>query len=318
MTTRDRTVQFFEIVQAKTAMPRMSPQDWGGLLRSLRDRPLRDRMVTSGIEPLIGAIDPLQTAPHLILAKVRRDVPHQINFDDGTLSQLQLAANRGLVDVTTLHFLSFGNVVATLGGGISAPRLSAINRWLNGMQLFRDEVELRPVVNERSRDKLDRADAVDRVSVKIQPEAYDSSSALRSSSDLGDAVSRMHEQYPEMTVTLTLEVPKRGGMLSNLRRNRGQHRLLEATRALASDIDDWLSTSDVVESARVEAHIVEFGEVSKEEQIDFVAERITAKCAVPDASTDGHSIDIHIALTRLVEVSRRLERELRAAVGADV
>ncbi|MDX2833919.1 hypothetical protein [Streptomyces scabiei] len=315
---RDRTVHFYEIAGAKEPNSRMEHGDWGARIRGLRDVPIPQRTVESAGETLIGAVDPNQPDPHLLLAKVRKDVPQQINYDDGSFSYLQLAANRGLVDVTTVYFLSFGNVVATMGGGISAPRVQAIQRWLNGMRLTSEEILLRPVVDARSRDKLARANAVERLTIRVQPEAHDSPSALRSSSDIGTAISRMHEEYPDMTITLTLEVPKKPKWYSVRRRSRGHRQLLDSTSALAADIGDWLDNTDAVDIARAEAHIEEWNQQATDEKIDFVAERVTAKCRVPLESTDGHSIDLHVALTELARVAREHERTLRAAVGADV
>ncbi|MDH2389375.1 hypothetical protein QCN29_11335 [Streptomyces sp. HNM0663] len=315
---RDRTVHFYEIADAKEPASRMGYRNWAAELRQLRDLPLTQRTVESAGETLIGAVDPLQPAPHLLVAKVRKDKPQQINFDDGSFSYLQLAANKGLIDVTTVYFLSFGNVVATMGGGISAPRVRAIQRWFNGMHLIGEEIALRPVVDARSRDKLARASAVEKVTIRVLPEPHDSPSALRSSSDIGTALSRMHEEYPDMTITLTLEVPKKPRWYSLRRRARGHRQLLDSTSALAADISDWLDNTDAVDTARAVAHIEEWDQQATDEKIDFVAERITAKCRVPLESTDGHSIDLHVALTELERVALEHERALRAAVGADV
>ncbi|MGW7293156.1 hypothetical protein ACWGIB_12335 [Streptomyces xiamenensis] len=315
---RDRTVHFYQVCDTKDDAPPLPVQDWGVLLRRLRDMPLRDRTVLWNGETLIGAVDPLQPAPHLLLAKVRREAPQQINFDDGSFSHLQLAANQGLVDVTTVHFLSFGNVMATMSGGISAPRVSALQRWFNGMNLMSDEIELRPVVNARSREKLARASAVETLTVRVQPEPYDSPTALSQSSDLGAAIGRLHEEYPDMTITLTLEVPKKRRWYSPVRRSRGQRQLLDSTSAFARDIGDWLDNSDAVDVARATAHIEDWEQQAADEKIDFVAERITTKCQVPLESTDGHSVDLHFALVELARVAHEKERILRVAVGADL
>lgn len=315
---RDRTVQFYVVADANKPDARMPEQPWRSMLRQLRETPLAHRTVESAGETLIGAVDPNQPEPHLLLAKVRRDVPQQINFDDGSFSRLQLAVNQGLVDVTTVYFLRFGNVVATMGGGISAPRVRAIQRWFNGMHLMSEEIELRPVVDARSRDKLARATAVERLVIRVQPEPHDSPTALRSSSDIGEAIDRMHQTYPDMMITLTLEVPKKRRWYSPRRRSQGQRQLLDSTTALSRDISDWLDNTDAVDTARAVAHIDEWDQQATDEKIDFVAERITAKCRVPLESTDGHSVDLHVALTELGRVAQEHERILRVAVGADL
>ncbi|MBQ1122214.1 hypothetical protein [Streptomyces sp. B15] len=315
---RQRTVHFYQFADVRE--PAVDPlpwQNWERLLRRLRDLPVPDRTVESGGETFIGAVDPQQTAPHLLLAKVRRDHPQQIDFADGSLSKLQLAADKGLVEVTTVLFLPYGNVLATMGGGMSAPRVSAIQRWFGGMALLREQVELRPVVNAQSRDKLAHAQAVDSLEVRVQPEPYDSPSSLRAASNLGSGMNRIREEFPDMTITLKIEVPKRG-RLTPRRRSRGQRHLLDSTAAFARDIGDWLDNTDSVDVAHARAHVEEYGQQSKNEVIDFVSERITAKCQVPLGATDGHHVDIHVALEKLAQASRDRERELRSAVGADI
>ncbi|MFI8213665.1 hypothetical protein [Streptomyces werraensis] len=321
---RDRIVHFYEIADAganASAPSRLPHRDWGTRIRRLCSRPPLQRTVRAGDDILIGAVDPHQTAPHLLLAKVRQDVPQLIDHVDGTLGRLQLAADKELVDVTTVYFLPFGNVVATMAGGISAPRVQALRRWLDGMRVAAPDVRdiaLRPVVNARSREKLAHAAAIERLAVRISPEPYDSPSSLRASSDLGTALSRLHEDNPDMVITLTLEVPKKSRSLVPRRRARGHQRLLDSTRALANDIDDWLDNSDVVDTAAARARMEAWHSQADDEKIDFVSERITAKCVVPFSSSDGHAIDLQVALTKLEEVCRDNERELRAAVSADL
>ncbi|ANH92280.1 MULTISPECIES: hypothetical protein [Streptomyces] len=319
---RDRIVHFYEIADADAPDgARLPHRDWAEHIRRLCAQPLARRTVPAGEDILIGAVDPHQTAPHLLLAKSRQDVPQLINHVDGTLSRLQLAADKELVDVTTVYFLPFGNVVATMAGGISAPRAQALKRWLEGIRVAAPDVRnlvLRPVVNARSREKLQHAVAIEKLTVKIAPEPADSPSTLRASSDLGTAISRMHTDNPDMVITLTLEVPKKSGILSTRRRARGHNQLLGSTRVFASDIEDWLDNSDVVDTAAAQARMEAWHSEADDEKIDFVSERITAKCVVPFSSGDGHAIDLQVALNKLEGVSLENERVLRAAVSADI
>lgn len=179
-------------------------------------------------------------------------------------------------------------------------------------------IELRPVVNARSREKLQHAVAIERLSVRIAPEPYDSPTALRASSDLGTALSRLHADNPDMMITLTLEVPKKSRTLSPRRRARGHNRLLDSTRVFANDVEDWLDNSDVVDAAAARARMEAWHSEADDEKIDFVSERITAKCVVPFSSSDGHAIDLQLALNKLERVSHENERALRAAVSADL
>ncbi|MGW6641077.1 hypothetical protein [Streptomyces iakyrus] len=319
---RDRVVHFYEIADADApATHRLPHRDWGAHIRRLCTQPPGRRTVPAGEDILIGAVDPHQTTPHMLLAKSRQDVPQLIDHVDGTLSRLQLAADKELVDVTTVYFLPFGNVVATMAGGISAPRAQALKRWLDGMRAAAPEVrniELRPVVNARSREKLAHAAAIEQLTVRIAPEPPDSPTALRASSDLGSALSRLHQDNPDMIITLKLEVPKKSRVLSPRRRARGHDRLLASTRVFANDIEDWLDNSDAVDTAAAQARMEAWHSEADDEKIDFVSERITAKCVVPFSSSDGHVIDLQVALNELEQRALENERVLRAAVSADL
>lgn len=319
---RNRVIHFYEIADADApATHRLPPRDWGARVRSLCAQPPAQRTSRTGDEILVGAVDTHQTAPHLLLAKIRQDVPQLIDQVDGTLSRLQLAADKELVDVTTVYFLPFGNVVATMAGGVSAPRAQALKRWLDDVHAAAPDVrnvELRPVVNARSREKLAHAAAIEQLTVRIAPEPPDSPTALRASSNLGSALSSLHADNPDMIITLKLEVPKKSAVLSSLRRSRGQNQLLDSTRVFANDIADWLDNSDAVDAASAQARMEAWHSEADDEKIDFVKERITAKAVVPFSSANGHAIDLQVALNELERVSLDNERVLRAAVSVDL
>jgi hypothetical protein len=317
---RQRTVHFYELVEAKEGGRRLSQRDWPRILGRLRDTEIHERWVESAGERLIGGVERLESAPHLLIAKLRTDRPRKIDLDSGSISDLRLAHNQGLVDLTVLYFLRFGNVIATMGGGISAPRVRAIERWFNGARCLDEEILVRPVVNGRSREKLQEAGAIDKLVLRVEPEPTDSPTALRSSTGISSLMSRAVEEFPDLAITLTLESAKKRGRFSlpTFRRARGQSQLLNATKALESDIGDWLDNTDALTTAQAIAHIEHWGEQAKNEPIDFVAERITTKCSVPMGATNGHELDVHVALERLAEVAHQYERTLRAAVGANI
>lgn len=316
--TRRRTVLFFEIVQAGKPHPRMRGQDWRAFLDGIAATEPQLRTVPSGEEKLIGAVDEGSSADHLLLAKVTGEVPHQFNHGSGTIETLQLAAGTDVVHVTTICFLPYGNIIGTLQGGFSAPRVSAIARWMNGMGLPWGEVELRPLIHARAREKLERIEAVTEFTVQLEPAPVDSTTALRAQSELGNYMRRIGREHPDVAVSLSLKIPERGSRLSRRRRNQAADQLRRDVMHFIPDLDEWVDDSGVVRSATGR---VATRDPSREglsyEPLDFLAHHITAQCEVPVRFTDGRSVDLGFAVEAVLGAAQENEALLREAVGAD-
>ena len=316
--TRRRTVIFYEVVASKDQHPRMEPQDWRTFLDGIAAAEPGRRTVPSGEDQLIGAVDTVSSADHLLLARLTGEVPHQFNHGNGTIEALQLEAGTDVVHVTTICFLPYGNIIGTLQGGFSAPRASAIAKWLNGVGLPCGEVELRPVIHARAREKLERIEAVSEFTVQLEPAPADSVTALRAHSELGDGLRLFGRQHPDTAVTLSLKVPERGGRLSKRRRNRAEDQLRRDVMHFIPDLDEWVDDSGVVRSVtgRVASRDPARQQLAYE-PLDFLAHRITAQCEVPVRFTDGRSVDLGFAVEAVFGAARTHETALREAVGAD-
>ncbi|MFJ1709526.1 hypothetical protein [Kitasatospora sp. NPDC088346] len=59
------------------------------------------------------------------------------------------------------------------------------------------------------------------------------------------------------------------------------------------------------------------GEKLEAEALDFVSQRITAKCKVPVRRTAGRAVDLDFAIRSVQEAARTHDQALREAVGAD-
>lgn len=317
-TVRKRTVFFFEIVEARKDRPRLAPQDWRGFLDGVASAEPFERTVRSGEERLIGAVDPGTAADHLLLAKITGEVPHQFNHSSGTIEALRLAAGTDVVHVTTICFLPYGNVIGTLHGGLSAPRVSAITKWLNGVGLPCGEVELRPVIQARAMELLNRVEAVTELTVELEPAPADSITALRAQSELGSALRLIGRQHPDTQVSLSLKVQRRGGRTSRRRRNQAAVQLRSDVLRFLPDLNEWVDDSGVVRSVSGQVAV---RDPQRQEllvqPLDFLAHRIAAQVDVPVALTDGRSVDLQFAVQAVFRAAREHEEQLREAVGAD-
>ncbi|MFF0622968.1 hypothetical protein [Streptomyces sp. NPDC004296] len=313
-TVRKRTVFFFEIVEAKDGQPRMEPQPWRDFLDRVATSEPHERMVRSADDQLVGIVDASAAADHLQLAKITGEVPHQIDHNNGTIEALQLAAGTDVVHVTTLCFLPYGNIIGALHGGFSAPRVSAITKWLNGIGLPCGEVVLKPVIHARAREKLDRIEAVSEFTVQFEGAPADTVSALSARGDLADSLRSFGQRHPDTSITLSLKVPRRGGRLSKLRRNRAATQLRSDVLQFMPDLDEWMDESGVVRSVSGQVAVRDPHRQSLEyEPLDFLAHRITAQCDVPVAFTDGRSVDLRYAVDAIFTAARTHERALQEA-----
>jgi hypothetical protein len=314
-TVRKRTVFFFEIVEAKNGQPRMEPQPWRSFLDGIATAQPHERVVQSGDDRLVGVVEPANPADHLQLAKITGEVPHQLDHSNGTIEALQVAVGKDVVHVTTICFLEFGNIIGTLHGGFSAPRVSAITKWLNGVGLPCGEVALKPVIHARAREKLNRIEAVSEFTVRLEGAPADTISALRASSEVGDSLQRVGRRHPDTDITLTMKVPRRGGRLSRIRRNRALTELRRDVLEFIPDLDEWVDESGVVRDVNGRVAIRDPHRQSLQyEPLDFLAHRITAQCDVPIGFTDGRSVDLGFAVNAVFDAAADHRQELEDAV----
>ncbi|UQA97321.1 hypothetical protein [Streptomyces halobius] len=311
---RKRTVFFFEIVEAKDGQPRMDPQPWRSFLDRIAALEPHKRTITSGDDQLVGVVDPAMPEDHLLLAKITGEVPHQLDHGNGTIEALRLAAGTDVAHVTTICFLPYGNIIGALHGGFSAPRVSAIAKWLNQVGLPCGEISLKPVIHARAREKLNRIEAVSELTVSLEGAPADSVSALNANSELGASLRSFGQRHPDTAITLSLKVPQRGRGLNLFRRNRAATQLRSDVLQFIPDLDEWMDESGVVRSVSGRVAVRDPHRQSLEyEPLDFLAHRITAQCDVPVQFTDGRSVDLTFAVNAVFEAARTHEEALQEA-----
>ncbi|MFI2264458.1 hypothetical protein [Streptomyces tubercidicus] len=313
-TVRKRTVLFFEVVEAKRGQPRMEHQDWRSFLNRVATSESYECVVRSADDQLVGVIDSAVPVYHLQLAKITGEVPHQLDRSNGTIEALQVAAGKDVVHVTTICFLPYANIIGVLPGGFSAPRVSAITKWLNGVGLPWGEVALKPVIHARAREKLNRIEAVTEFTVQLEGAPADTVSALSAHGGLADSLRSFGQRHPDTSITLSLKVPQRGSRLSAMRRNRAATELRTDVLQFMPDLDEWVDESGVIRSVTGRVAVRDPHRQSLEyEPLDFLAHRITAQCDVPLAFTDGRSVDLRYAVDEIFAAARTHEQALQEA-----
>ncbi len=302
---KERTVGFYEVVVLKDGEARRIPElmDWDGALSDLSRAPVAARTFEADSQ-MVGTIATYDMQDHLLLHRVKDagEWLSVMNFDTGTLRELEQSAQEGYLDTSVICFLPFGNIVGIMQGGVSAPSHKALETWLNGIQIFPGrKLQIRPVVTHAEVEKLKTASGASRVEVKIMANKMGALSERRGG--LARTLRVAGESYGEISVTMIISVPKK----KELREHR-EH--------LLADLEE---ISDVVTGAeRARARLV-FSEPGGPEQtrlVELVEHSITAKKRVPATDGEGRSIRIMSAVDAILGAAAEHEDALRLAVDA--
>jgi hypothetical protein len=231
----------------------------------------------------------------------------EILRQENSAEALDPAALGELVETTVVDFLPEGNLVGIIRGSMSSPTHTALAEWLdnvkvNGRRLFEEpncSLRAEPALAKSQRAKLDTAAGASMTSLRISTSMAEEVHAA-GSEIMGDTLRRLKRQYGDIMVTVTLRVPR--GKAYDAARTELKE---EAARVL--------SVAGAAESAS--ATLVSYDERSRSraEEIDFVAQRITAKTMVPLTGDNGEPIRNTSAVLSIRAAAHNLRDELRSS-----
>ncbi|MFE0764579.1 hypothetical protein [Streptomyces smyrnaeus] len=300
---KERTVGFFEIVATKNGQAKRIPAhfDWDRVLSDIAQTHVTDRTFEADSR-YVGSIVTYDMQDHLLLHRVKDagEWLSVVNWDTGSLHELEESAHEGYLDTSVVCFLPFGNVVGIMQGGVSAPSHKALETWLNGMQIFPgDHLQVRPVVAHAEIERLKTASGASRVEVKV---IANKMGALQGRhGGLARTLRVAGEAYGEISVTMVISVPR-------------TKELKEHRELLLADLEE---ISDVVTGAeRARARLV-YSDPSGPERtrlVELVEHSITAKKRVPATDAEGNSIRIMSAVDAILAAATEHENALRLAV----
>lgn len=309
MAKGERTISFYRIVKYKNAAANepVAQIDWDKALTFLSEQPLSKRISEVGDRILIGEILFYDEHAHLKLLKVR-DNEAWLGVYDGekkSVTDLEYGENTQLYETSIVSFLEFGNVIGLIQGSTSAPTAGAVVEWVQSLALFGPDVELRSeaVMSSEARNKLRQAPEASRIEAKLSTSKAQQLEARHSK--LGPILRQVTEQFGPMTVTLILQT-------SQAKDNTEGRQMLRAEAAnLAAAADDH----EVVK-AKARLVYIDADEKTTGENVDFLAQRITAKRKIGSVDEEGHSIRNLSAVKAIMQVAAAHDAELREAVGA--
>jgi len=306
---RVRTINFFEVVEYinPTSSARFSHADWQDLLQQLRGTELQERVWDGGDKTFIGEVLFVNDTYHLKFMSVRDESAWLEVYNPAaySIAELNLGTDNVLLETSIVAFLNFGNVVGIIQGSTAAPTSTALGRWINGLELFGPNtlVETRPMVSHEAQQKLQNADEVASVSVKMHTNKADALVARQAR--VGSVLRTVKEEFGDLTVTVTL-TPSRARSQS------------EGRQALRTELDHVLAATEADEVDRAKARLVYFDadEKSRTETVDFIKQRVTAKRTIQATDDKGDPIRNSSAVSAILDVAHEHADELRRIVEA--
>jgi hypothetical protein len=284
--------------------------DWQDALEQMQLRPASERtFATTEGDTYVGEAVAYSNSMHLIVGSIAAGFMQTVDLDHGHIEEMRLEGNRGFIDTTTVSFLDFGNIVGIMHGNQSAPRSSAIQRWMNACALCADEVALWPVIARDIWEKLRNAEAVHNIEFSFRPNPAfmppENVSMFGFNRDMGN-------RYPDHKITLKVEVPKRGGG-GPTARSRGHRRLQDDAVHIITELGYLIGPTGIERARALVSSFAEDGQ-AHDESLDFLKHHITAKKRVEmreDETRPRHAV----AVQAILEAAREHEADLRAAVS---
>jgi hypothetical protein len=304
-----RTVSFYEIVRAKDDYnPRMDQVPWQEALEELSSKPWGQRLfITPDGDQFIGEAKFYSDAMHLLVGRVGSGELQTVDFDHGHIEDLRLDGNKGFIDLTTVCFLEYGNIIGVMGGSQAAPRATAIQRWMNACGLAAEDIALWPVISQDVWTKLQNANAVHNFEFTFRPNP--AFMPPNGASLFG--FKQASDRYPDHRITFKVEVPKRGPATSRV---RGQRRLQEDAMHFMAELGYLIGPSGI-ERARAQVTLPTDDGYTQDEHLDFLKHHITAKKRVAVRSSEDARPRYTTAVDAILEAAREHANDLRAAVS---
>ncbi|MYX24920.1 MULTISPECIES: hypothetical protein [unclassified Streptomyces] len=313
---RKKTVAFYEIVRAKDAGNlRFDHIDWGFVLDNLSALSVHDRHMMHDDDIYVGEPIESSNGKHLVLARLRDGDLQQIDYEAQRIDALRLDGNRSVVDTTIICFLPYGNVIGVIQGSASAPRPTALQRWLNAMHSgIGEDLAIIPLIGRNAWEKLKAAESVNLFEMRLRPAG--TSMFPISLEGLGDFAHHAHKQNPDALITLTIKIPKGRGLSRSSARARGERRLHASVQEFLSDFGSLVGPHGVIDRAIADVMLSASDGSIVEEKINFVNDHITASKQVTLPRGSGAGPWFEAAVQAVMQAASEHDSDLRSAVSA--
>lgn len=291
---KPKTVAFFEIRDAK-GDPFPEPLPWDKHLADISRESAEARKHRVGEAAHWGQVYTRHETDHLILARYRDDVS---SYDIATGDIVDTASDsaKPWVELSVIHFLPETNRIGYVLGSHAAPRISALQGWINIHALVQGGVTIEPVLSKRVLQKIHGAAEASVLRVK-----YDSRQLDLSSEDDSAAIAEIKRLVGSKLHHTSVELVFRveGGMAPGLEEERV--RVLKIAKEVSAD--DFKAAT---------AKLVNYDEKGRPraEDVDFLKHRLARKEKVTITDKDGKSVKIASAIDAIYRAASRFGDEL--------
>ena len=305
-TLRDRTIQFYEIVDLVDANPiRVKQRDWQSILLHLGNAKLSERTFKTPDQTLVATVHGSEAGgDHLLLHKVKREGEwlSTMNMETGEWRELEHRAAEGFLDTTVIAFLDFGNVIGLMQGSTSAPSHKALENFINGVPLVTKPVVVRALTTRAEVEKLATASGAQKIEIRLG--ANRAEALGQKQGRLARMFRTAAEDFGDVKITVTISVPRGGGRE-------------EERRVLREELTDLgQAMPEAAEIAKANLVFADPGGGEYSRLTEFVEHHITAKRRVPTVDDQGNAVRILSAVQVIMGASFEHGDELRRA--ADV
>lgn len=305
---KSRTVSFFRLIKqnddADSTLVRLPEVRWQNFLSKVSAMKLQDRTRTVDDRKLIGRARLVDGEYALVLMEPRDEsswltlLNAAATNPDAETEEFNSGDGKELVETTMVVFLNFGNLIGIVKGSTASPSHTAIAEWLTAMKVVtKGAIKAQPALSSKTKEKMNAADGAASTTVRL---STSKAQALEKagSAQLGGYLRQLESKYGELMVTVTYRVP-RGKARDDARRE-----LLEETERLTTVLGTETLKSDLV--------YIEGEKSRRQEEVDFVEQRISAVTYIATRDEAGNVIRDDSAIRSILSVASNLDRELRA------
>lgn len=305
---KDKTIAFYHVCESnpdgRIALRSHAP--WQDILANWEELDHDDRAFSHLGLNYLATVQLHGGQRHLLLHRLKSDDEWlaRIDWKSSEFIEIENLEEQGYVESSVVSFASFGNVLALMEGGISAPGRPAVEAWLRHIKPLTVDVAVDPLVAPGNQDAVTGAAALQSVEIKL---GRVSSEQLKGRSGGLATLLKEGASYGGGAYTVTLRVQGPRGSSKALDR--------QAKESLLHDfeqVQDLLSLSD---RARVGALFENGDKFTPQRIVDLVDHHITAKVRVETRDEAGQVIRLLGAMDAIANAIEDYNLELHACVS---
>lgn len=294
--TRKKTVQFFEVRDAKGAKIPDGVLDWPKILLDISRQSVDDCKHSVGLVDHWGRIYNYNETDHFILARLREDGVSSFDIQNETFIDLESHAENPYVELSIAKFLGNSNRFGFVLGSNASSRVNSLEGWMNAHRVFTKDISIIPLVSSRVLAKIQNADEAKLLRVRMD---RDQLGMIKESSGLFSLSKDLERKHGSIDLDLTIRVKGK----INDRRKDEREKILDTARTV---IDSPFS--------RAEVDLVTYDADGRPsvEHVNFLNDLLARKMTVSVTDKEGNPVRIPSAIEAIDRAAKLLQDEFDA------